>query len=146
MAKQVTRREILGYGAALGAAFTGTVLSGCTSFPGKSAKKADADAAKSDQGLWTFRKIDPETAARMGYEGYYEGRCCYGAFMGIVGQMAKEYGEPYRSFPFKMMEFGTTGVAGYGSLCGALNGAAAAIGLFYGGKDRENDYRIVCMV
>ncbi len=101
MAKQVTRREILGYGAALGAAFTGTVLSGCTSFPGKSAKKADADAAKSDQGLWTFRKIDPETAARMGYEGIMKAGAAMALLWELWARWQRNMANPTAAFPSK---------------------------------------------
>jgi len=54
----------------------------------------------------------------------------YGVFESVVSQLAKEHGEPYRSFPVDMMRYGFGGTADWGSLCGALNGSAALIGLF----------------
>lgn len=61
----------------------------------------------------------------------------YGVFKGIVWQLAERYGEPYRSFPCGMMTYGAGGVASWGSLCGALNGAAAVIGLFASRKEQQ---------
>jgi hypothetical protein len=37
-----------------------------------------------------------------------------------------------------MMEYGNGGIGGYGSLCGAANGGAAAIGLFFDGQVRKD--------
>lgn len=53
----------------------------------------------------------------------------YGVFAGIVTQLGEKLGEPYRSFPCSMMVYGRSGVCDWGSLCGALNGSAAAVGL-----------------
>jgi hypothetical protein len=88
------------------------------------------------EGLWAYHPVDPITAAKLAYEGHSTNGCTYGVFYGILGQMAKTYGEPYKSFPFKMMEFGNAGIGGYGSICGGLVGGSAAIGLFIGGKQR----------
>jgi hypothetical protein len=49
--------------------------------------------------------------------------------------MALKYGEPYNTFPLQMMAYGASGTGSWGTLCGALNGAAAAFGLFYGRKE-----------
>ncbi|MGC9330152.1 MAG: C-GCAxxG-C-C family protein, partial [Candidatus Hinthialibacter sp.] len=45
---------------------------------------------------------------------------------------------PYSSFPYEMMKYGAGGIGEYGSVCGALNGAAAAIGLFVNNKSHRN--------
>jgi len=55
----------------------------------------------------------------------------YGAFEGIVGELAKVVGAPFTAFPSAMMKYGGAGVSGWGTLCGCLNGAAAAINLLY---------------
>lgn len=86
---------------------------------------------------WPYHELDPETTAERAYLYHYEGHCMYGVFKSIVGQLAEQYGEPYRSFPCGMMTYGAGGVASWGSLCGALNGAAAVIALFAAGKEQQ---------
>lgn len=86
---------------------------------------------------WPYHELDPETTAGRAYLHYHEGHCMYGVFRSIVGQLAEQYGEPYRSFPCGMMTYGAGGVASWGSLCGALNGAAAVIALFAPGKEQQ---------
>ena len=78
---------------------------------------------------WPYEKLDPDAVARRAYEGYYEGRCSYGAFEAIVGELRDEVGYPYTLIPTGMMAYGRGGVAGWGDLCGALNGACAAVNL-----------------
>ena len=83
---------------------------------------------------WKAKEISPEKAAMLGYSGFYNSGqgCGYGVFKGIVGQMALKYGAPYDTFPIQMMSYGASGVGNWGTLCGSLNAAAAAFGLFYG--------------
>jgi hypothetical protein len=64
----------------------------------------------------------------------------YGVFASVLLQLAKEHGEPYRSFPVDMMSYGAGGTGAWGSLCGALNGSAALIGLFV---EKEEDQKIL---
>jgi hypothetical protein len=64
----------------------------------------------------------------------------YAVFGSIVSQLVEKCGEPYGSFPLGMMRYGAGGVAGLGSLCGAVNGAAATLALFV--KDPEIQKRI----
>lgn len=78
---------------------------------------------------WTYAPLDVEWVRKLGHKGYYAGGCCYGAFEAIVGALRDALGDPFDKVVTDMMRFGGGGVAGYGSLCGALNGAAAAIGL-----------------
>lgn len=82
---------------------------------------------------WKPQKISPDMAAKLGYSGFYNSGqgCGYGVFKGLVGQMALKYGKPYDGFPLQMMAYGASGVGNWGTLCGSLNGAAAAFGLFY---------------
>ncbi len=81
---------------------------------------------------WAYRELDPVAVAERAYPAYYKGGCSYGAFEGIIGELKKEVGYPYILIPTEMFIFGEGGVAGVSSLCGALNGAAAAIFLVTG--------------
>jgi hypothetical protein len=76
---------------------------------------------------WPYQKIDSQAAGERGYAGYSVGGCMYGGFVGVIGELAAKIGSPYDAFPIDMMKYGSAGVAGWGTLCGALNGAAAAI-------------------
>ncbi len=53
----------------------------------------------------------------------------YSVFAGIVGELADKCGGPFLTFPLELMKYGAGGVAGWGTLCGTLNGAAATIQL-----------------
>jgi len=79
---------------------------------------------------WTYTELDPDVTAKRTYEDCAKGHCMYGVFAPIMLQLAEKHGEPYRSFPVDMMRYGAGGTAGWGTLCGALNGAAALVGLF----------------
>jgi hypothetical protein len=78
---------------------------------------------------WPYKKLDREDLRKRAHKDYYEGGCCYGAFNALVGALAAQVGEPYTLMPTQMMYFGGGGAAGWGTLCGALNGAAALISI-----------------
>jgi hypothetical protein len=78
---------------------------------------------------WPYAPLDVEMVRKLGHQGYYGGGCCYGAFWAIVEALKEAVGDPFDKTIPDMMRYGGGGVAGFGSLCGALNGAAAAIGL-----------------
>ena len=78
---------------------------------------------------WTYGPLDVEHVRKLGHQSYYTGGCCYGAFDGIVRALVEALGDPFDKVITDMMRYGGGGVAGFGSLCGTLNGAAAAIGL-----------------
>ena len=78
---------------------------------------------------YAYTKLDVETVRKLGHRQFYEGDCCYGVFSAIVQSLADELGEPFASIPTDMMRYGKGGVYGYGTLCGTVNGAAAAIQL-----------------
>lgn len=61
--------------------------------------------------------------------------CAFGAFNAIIGQLAEVVGAPYTTIPTQMMDWAGAGVVGFGTICGTLNGAAAAIGLICNGSD-----------
>lgn len=79
---------------------------------------------------WPYMALDTERTAELAYQYHQQKRSCmYGVFAGVILQLAEKVGEPFRSFPCEMMAYGAGGVAGWGTLCGALNGGAAAIAL-----------------
>ena len=79
---------------------------------------------------WLYHELAPERTAHRAYHDYKKGHCMYGVVASILSQLAETHGEPYASFPLDMMRYGAGGTAGWGTLCGALNGAGALIGLF----------------
>ena len=64
----------------------------------------------------------------------------YAVFSSIILSLAEEVGEPFKSFPCEMMRYGHSGVAGWGTICGACNGAVAAFGLFT--EDKKTSDRL----
>jgi hypothetical protein len=78
---------------------------------------------------WPYVKLDPEDIRKRAHRDYYAGGCCYGAFNAIVSALAEKVGPPYTLLPPQMMYYGEGGGAGWGTLCGALNGCGAAIAL-----------------
>jgi len=88
--------------------------------------------------------LDVEKIRELGYEGFKgimlvdgtrHAGCAFGAFNAIIGQLADVVGAPYTSIPTQMMDWAGAGVVGFGTLCGTLNGVAAAIGLICSGRD-----------
>ncbi len=132
---KVSRRDVIkGSGALLMGLVGGATL-------GKPQALFGAGEVKEKSALdlpWPYKKLNPEAAAEAGYSGYYAGACCFGAFDSIIGELRKEVGHPYTMIPTAMMVYGEGGVASEGALCGALNGAAAAIFLVTGGLDKTS--------
>lgn len=85
-----------------------------------------------------YLPLDVETTRQLGYNGYKgifidgvkHAHCGFASFNAIISQLAEAdpYG-PYANIPTPMLEWAASGVAGFASFCGALNGACAAIGL-----------------
>ena len=125
--KGFTRREVL---SSVGLA-AGAGLLACRAAELRAGENAGSDASKGR----TLVPLDAAVVANKAYRIYPEGACMYATFASIVSSLGELVGEPYRSFPVDMMRYGEGGVSGWGSLCGALNGAAAVIGLVYPGED-----------
>ncbi len=87
--------------------------------------------------VWRYVRLDGPAVAPEAARLYVDGGCMYGVFGSIVAALARAVGGPYCSFPVQMMCYGEGGVGGWGSLCGALNGGAAAIGLVVREKERR---------
>ena len=79
---------------------------------------------------WPYVALDPEQVRIKGHDTFWAGYACSaGAFDAIIASLQESLGAPYTDFPTKMLVFGHGGAAGWGTLCGSLNGAAAAITL-----------------
>ncbi|MGM0532624.1 MAG: C-GCAxxG-C-C family (seleno)protein, partial [Bacteroidota bacterium] len=103
-----------------------------------SAKEPQKLAYKEADHDWMYDHLDPATTAELAYKHYGNGGCMYATFISVLSQLADKFGEPYDSFPFHMMKYGHGGIGGFGTTCGALNGAAALIGLFVAGKEAQD--------
>ncbi|MGC9353257.1 MAG: C-GCAxxG-C-C family (seleno)protein [Mariniphaga sp.] len=88
--------------------------------------------------IWEYLHLDPDATAQQAYDKYSEGSCMYATVSSVVLQLAEKFGEPFTSFPLHMFKYGHGGIGGYGSVCGALNGAAALIGLLITDKSIED--------
>lgn len=98
-------------------------------------------AYKQGESAYEYSPLSSVTTAGLAYQIYDQGGCMYASFKSVVSQLADQVGEPFTSFPFRMLGYGHGGIGGYGTVCGALNGAAALIGLLV--PDRKNqDYLI----
>ncbi len=136
----MSRREALGWlgGAALGGVLAGV---GVASAGDGMAAKPGAPGLKDEPGtlVWTPHRLDAGKCQPVAYAGYWHKGygCCYGSFHAIIGTMGEQYGAPYSNFPFHMMEVGKSGISEWGTICGALLGAASAMALFWGRKERD---------
>lgn len=96
-------------------------------FRGRQAFGADGDPQRLP---WSYAVLDSDETAERAYALFANGGgCSYAVFTSIAGQLAERIGGPYRSFPFDMLRYGNGGVAGLGSICGTVTGAAAALSL-----------------
>ncbi|MGD9021071.1 MAG: C-GCAxxG-C-C family protein [Lysobacterales bacterium] len=81
---------------------------------------------------WPYKELDVELVRKRGHACYYEGGCMYGASGGLLSVLRDEIGAPYSGFPHDMLRYGGGGIAGWGTVCGSLNGACAMITLAAG--------------
>lgn len=128
---QLTRRKAL---CTLGMTATAGLLGG--SAAGAQAVEAAKEPAPQAT-AWKYATVEPAAAAAEAYRLYPDGSCMYGLFAGVLNVLAQKQPEPFRAFPCYMMKYGAGGVGHWGSLCGALNGAAALLGLFETDKKRR---------
>jgi hypothetical protein len=127
---------------------TGTVAGGgavgvialTTAFKPKVPPAAKPQKLAYEQGesAWAYSQLDPVATVELAYQSYDKGSCMYATFKSIISQLANQVGEPFASFPCEMMKYGHGGIGGYGTVCGALNGAAALIGLLVPDKKNQD--------
>lgn len=107
--------------------------------PGEASQEGAARThlAAMQAAAWAYRRLEPADVAAAAYGLYPDGGCMYAVFTSVIQALAKSQPEPFSSFPCYMMKYGGGGVGHWGSICGALNGAAAVIGLFERDKERR---------
>lgn len=125
----VSRRDILGTiglaaGAGLAAVYAGE-------------QKSEPAASNQAPPSWRYVPLVPAEVAAEAYRTVPDGGCMYGLFKAVLTAWSKQTGCPLDFFPFHMFRYGAGGIAGWGSICGALNGGAAIIGLFETDKTRS---------
>ena len=79
---------------------------------------------------YPYTTLDPEKARIKAHSLYWNDKdCSSGVFGGLVECLKDEIGDPWTNFPIEVVLYGRGGGAGWGSLCGTLNGAAALVSL-----------------
>lgn len=79
---------------------------------------------------YPYTALDPEVARLKTHTLYWNGMDCGAGVLGGITECLKDaIGDPWNNFPIEIMLFGRGGGVSWGSLCGALNGAAAIVSL-----------------
>lgn len=104
---------------------------GITALAGASSLIATATQAKTTVPWpWPYAQVDLESirirAHFLKLSGY---ECCSGCFGAFVEAQRQLIGDPWTNMPYEVMLFGRGGGASWGTLCGAVNAAAAIISL-----------------
>ncbi len=83
---------------------------------------------------FTCCEFDLTTIEADAYAGFKEGGCCYGAAYALLKQLSEKVGYPFTVIPPAIFYNGGAGYTS-GTLCGALGGAFAVIGMVCGAAD-----------
>lgn len=122
MEKEMTRKEFLSNTTK----FAAGMAVGVGALAGK---KAFSQTVNYDW-PWPYATLDPDAVRIKAHDTFWNDKeCCAGAFGGILGELKEVVGEPFLNLPMEIMLYGAGGVSGWGTICGALNGASAAISL-----------------
>jgi len=79
---------------------------------------------------WPYATLDPEAVRLKAHHLYWSDKdCASGVFGGLVEALTELMPDPWSGMPIEVMLFGRGGGNGWGTLCGAVNGAAALISL-----------------
>lgn len=141
MSKMESRRDFLKKSSVLlgGAAVFGgtTLLGGCA--PQEAAEPETVEVIKEvikevekEPELpaypYPYAELDLDAVQKAGYEGYFEGGCCFGSAKGLLVGLQEKVGYPFTILNPSIF---ASGGGGYttGSLCGAIGGAATIIGM-----------------
>lgn len=132
MNKPLSRRDLIGRaGLALGGAITLGALQACGGEEDPAPPPPDPTPQVKDypyeQHLPDAYQLDAAAVREAAYHGYYAGGCSHGAYSGLVGHLAATAGAPFDLLPLDFGMFGGGGVAGYGSICGAVLGGILTV-------------------
>ncbi|HET7755447.1 MAG TPA: C-GCAxxG-C-C family protein [Anaeromyxobacteraceae bacterium] len=139
MSDTLTRRNMLGRaGLVLGGAMTLGVLNACGGDDAATPTPDPTPTPTPDAGpqvsqfpyqqhLAADYRLDVAAIAETAYHGYYAAGCCHGAYNGLVKHLAETAGAPFNLLALDFGGFGGGGIAGYGSICGAVLGGVLVI-------------------
>jgi len=119
---KLSRRDVLTRAAVLGA---GAVFGGLTT----SAAKASEGESLMKEWPWPYEKLDPAVTAEIAYNEWYNLGCGGTVIHSVFEQLAEIVGEPYKSFPVESFAIFEGGMAGWGTICGSVNGASVVAAL-----------------
>jgi hypothetical protein len=127
-------------------AVSGVALCNAATMRIASATETPAQQADPPMLPWGYQELDPEYVRKLGHLGYYLEECGGGAFWALITAMREKAGYPFNLIPNHSkeefmehltskskkhmqvpMQYAAGGVTGYGTLCGAPNGAASAM-------------------
>ena len=133
MSMKESRRDFLKKSSMLvgTAAVLGTSMIGCAQEPQVVEKEPEIPAHP-----WPYVELDPAAVEKLAYENFAGGGCCYSVGSALLQTLSEKVGYPYNVIPEEMFLNGAAGY-GQGTLCGALGGAFAVVGLVCGGADSK---------
>jgi hypothetical protein len=126
MKKDFTRRKFLlastaGVGCLLGAGkLAGSI--------GGSSKAVYQSAPSLPWSLGTFRFNVVEVKERA-YKNFYKYECMGGVICTFLQILSENIGYPFNTLPLDMFRYGGGGIAGWGTICGSLNGGSQFLNL-----------------
>jgi len=127
MKEKISRNEFLKKGAV---ASSGVAA---LTFLGAGLVKTTKAKAQGSGNIWPapYDTLDVEAVRIRAHDLYCsEGKGCgYGAFEGMVSFLREQLPTTFPVFPSEVILFSHGGVVGWGTICGAINGAAAVISL-----------------
>jgi hypothetical protein len=132
MGKNIHRREFIAGGIGAGAAALGLGMS-----PAQSKAQAFVPEPITCPLPRPLVALDAAAVRQIAYDRYFEGGCMYGAAAALVEglrEACRPDGEAqgytdWDLIPTGMFKYGSGGVAGWGTICGVLNGAAAVLAM-----------------
>ena len=133
MSMKESRRDFLKKSSMLvgTAAVLGTSMIGCAQEPEVVIQEPEIPAHP-----WPYVELDPAAVEKLAYENFAGGGCCYSVASALLQTLSEKVGYPYNVIPEEMFLNGAAGY-GQGTLCGALGGAFAVVGLVCGGADSK---------
>ena len=133
MSMKESRRDFLKKSSMLvgTAAVLGTSMIGCAQEPEVVIQEPEIPAHP-----WPYVELDPAAVEKLAYENFAGGGCCYSVASALLQTLSEKVGYPYNVVPEEMFLNGAAGY-GQGTLCGALGGAFAVVGLVCGGADSK---------
>lgn len=133
---KISRRDILTKAALIGAgAFVGKLGTGTAI--------ASDEEPLMKQWPWPYEKLDPAETAEIAYKQWYNLGCGGTVMYSVFEQLAQKIGEPYKSFPVESFAIFEGGIAGWGTICGSVNGAGVVLSLIIGPPTWEDVSKIM---